>query len=432
MRSLAVTTSSLFACSCYAFTTPFSPLSHPSFAGLGSQTSFAGLGSHPSFVASSRRVGPLPSVKAPVELELEEDLEEACLVEFSPGTMCNVEEPEPVVDQSYLTNLGVLLLITWMWALNTPAVRYMYTTLPAGHAPPIIVMNAGAALAALLTVLVYGSFKRLDKSKEAPLPLLEDREALNGGLELGTYKFLGVGFNYLGISLTLSSQAAFFVQLTTIMVPVAQALMGVKLGNRIWTAALLALGGVAMLAVDGAGSIDPTKLHDLILGDAICTIAACWYACYDVRVNAWSKKAKAVNLTTWKTVFQSLYACVSVAVLSLLQFPQSEEIRNWFVWAEPGPDLLLILGVMAFSGAVANGLATLLQIGAQEVVGPSRAQLIYATNPMWNALIAVAFLGEQVGGLGYAGATSFFAALTIAATSPPEAAAPAVAKAKET
>jgi hypothetical protein len=40
-------------------------------------------------------------------------------------------------------------------------------------------------------------------------------------------------------------------------------------------------------------------------------------------------------------------------------------------------ELKLIIAVIVFSGAFANGIATLLQVGAQRDVGPSRAQLIY-------------------------------------------------------
>jgi drug/metabolite transporter (DMT)-like permease len=52
-----------------------------------------------------------------------------------------------------------------------------------------------------------------------------------------------VGCNLLGISLTLSSQAAFCVQLTTIIVPLAQAAMGVKLKPQIWAAVAMAFAG---------------------------------------------------------------------------------------------------------------------------------------------------------------------------------------------
>ncbi|CAM9820562.1 unnamed protein product, partial [Phaeothamnion confervicola] len=240
--------------------------------------------------------------------------------------------------------------------------------------------------------------------------------------QLGTYKFLGVSANYLGISLTLASQAAFFVQLTTILVPVAQAAMGVKLPARIWAACAAALGGVALLAGDGAASADSAAaLHDLLLGNAFCALAAVFYACYDVRVNAIGRKSRVVPLTTYKTAFQSMWAVSALTAVAAAGswLPQSSELWEWAAAVRPD-ELLLIGGVAVFSGAFANGIATLLQISAQEAVGPSRAQLIYATNPMWNMVISCVALREQVDVYGYLGATLFIGALTIAATTPPE------------
>jgi hypothetical protein len=62
-------------------------------------------------------------------------------------------------------------------------------------------MNAGGAVAALVTVLIAGllqnssssssSDSHADDATRGP-PLLRDTEAQKGGLELGTYKFFGV------------------------------------------------------------------------------------------------------------------------------------------------------------------------------------------------------------------------------------------------
>jgi hypothetical protein len=58
-------------------------------------------------------------------------------------------------------------------------------------------MNAGGAVAALVTVLIAGLFQSSSSNSDADdatrgPPLLRDTEAQKGGLELGTYKFFGV------------------------------------------------------------------------------------------------------------------------------------------------------------------------------------------------------------------------------------------------
>lgn len=59
------------------------------------------------------------------------------------------------------------------------------------------------------------------------------------------------------------------------------------------------------------------------------------------------------------------------------------------------------------------------QVGAQQAVGPARAQILYATGPLWSALMSAAILGEREGGAAVAGGALFMAAVLIAATAPP-------------
>lgn len=109
---------------------------------------------------------------------------------------------------------------------QTPIVRYCFNTVQ--HAPPIAVLNASSAAAAFITVVGAAAVQSARSQQQQQQgdgqfspsfqDMVADTEARQAGLELGTYKFMGVGLNLLGISLTLSSQAAFCIQLTTIMV----------------------------------------------------------------------------------------------------------------------------------------------------------------------------------------------------------------------
>lgn len=73
---------------------------------------------------------------------------------------------------------------------------------------------------------------------------------------------------------------------------------------------------------------------------------------------------------------------------------------------------------MLWSGVVVNGVAPFLQVGGQQAVGPARAQVIYASGPLWAALIALAALGETVGPQGVLGGAAFLAAVLLAASTP--------------
>ena len=65
-----------------------------------------------------------------------------------------------------------------------------------------------------------------------------------------------------------------------------------------------------------------------------------------------------------------------------------------------------------------NGIAPFLQVGGQQAVGPSRAQVIYASGPLWAALLSWALLGETVGPQGLLGGSAFIAAVLLAASAP--------------
>ena len=59
-----------------------------------------------------------------------------------------------------------------------------------------------------------------------------------------------------------------------------------------------------------------------------------------------------------------------------------------------------------------------LQVGGQQAVGPARAQVIYASGPLWAALLSLVLLGETVGAQGVLGGAAFLAAVLLAATAP--------------
>jgi hypothetical protein len=52
----------------------------------------------------------------------------------TPGSADITEDKIAAAPGAYYLNLATLMAITWMWALQTPSVRYMYNTV--AHAPP--------------------------------------------------------------------------------------------------------------------------------------------------------------------------------------------------------------------------------------------------------------------------------------------------------
>lgn len=54
-----------------------------------------------------------------------------------------------------------------------------------------------------------------------------------------------------GLQLTPATRAGFLIQLTAVLTPLLASLAGDKLAPRVWAAALMALAGTCLIALDG-------------------------------------------------------------------------------------------------------------------------------------------------------------------------------------
>ena len=268
----------------------------------------------------------------------------------------------------------------------------------------------------------------VDVSKEPSNPSMTSLSLVNlpdlpleaqAGLELGLWKMLGTTANLYGLSLTTADHGAFLIQLTTLIVPVVQGIMGVPIPDRIKTAVALALGGVFLFTTDpSAGTCNASAAaaanSDLALGDALCVVAAGFYATYDLRLFKYGKLVKARQLITGKILTQAI---LSVLLVVAVGYGEASDYLAAATWEDCGTIALLAL----WAGLAVNAVAPFLQVGGQQAVGPTRAQTLYASQPLWASILSFAFLGETVGRQGVIGGAAFLSALFLAATAePPE------------
>ena len=195
----------------------------------------------------------------------------------------------------------------------------------------------------------------------------------------------------------------FLIQLTTLIVPVVQGLMGVPIPRRVQFSIILALAGVFMFTQQVAeGGCD-----SMALGDFLCVVAAGFYATYDLRLFQWGKLVKPRNLITNKIAIQAV-----LSILLLLAVGR-EETRQFLLSADISG---LLVVVVLWSGVAVNAIAPFLQVGGQQAIGPTRAQTLYASQPLWASILSYMFLGETVGFQGLIGGSAFLVALFLAAT----------------
>jgi drug/metabolite transporter (DMT)-like permease len=304
-------------------------------------------------------------------------------------------------DSEYRRGLIVIGFITLLFSSNSPALHAAFSE----SSPPVLLLNAAVSCVALVGLILGGPI--LEATTPLPSSLVEkddcSQDEVKAGLELGLWKFLGTTANLYGLSLTTAGHGAFLIQLTTLIVPVVQGLMGVPIPRRVQFSIVLALAGVFMFTqhVDGSSS------DTMALGDLLCVVAAGFYATYDLRLFQWGKLVKPRNLITNKIATQAV-----LSILLLLAVGQ-QEAKHFLSYAHIS-GLLVI--VVLWSGVAVNAIAPFLQVGGQQAVGPTRAQTLYASQPLWASILSYIFLEETVGSQGLIGGLAFLAALFLAAT----------------
>jgi drug/metabolite transporter (DMT)-like permease len=315
----------------------------------------------------------------------------------------------PINPQSdYQKGLLTIGFITLLFASNSPVLHAAFSSSDI-QAPPVLLLNAAVSAVALVGLLLGGDSLEAKTLQPVTFQATSESEVdaltLQGGFELGLWKFLGTTANLYGLTLTTAGHGALLIQLTTLIVPLVQGIQGVPIPKRIQASVILALAGVVCFTQDLTGTPSAE-------GDALCVVAAIFYATYDLRLFVWGKRLPAKRLITTKICTQALLSVsllLAVSGAEMMEYITSADSTTWSS----------ILPVVLWSGVAVNAVAPFLQVGGQQIVGPTRCQTIYASQPLWAAILSYLFLGETIGTEGLVGGTVFLVALFMAATAEP-------------
>lgn len=139
---------------------------------------------------------------------------------------------------------------------------------------------------------------------------------------------------------------------------------------------VVALLGVTVLL--GRGNPFILLNLNIALGDALMVIAATCYALYGVMLKRWP-----FDLPPWVLLYGQVCCAVLLLLPGYLLGPQTP-VDGHNVW--------LIL----YAGIPASIITTFLWMRAIRQIGASQASIFINLMPLFSALIAMAFLGEQV------------------------------------
>jgi drug/metabolite transporter (DMT)-like permease len=217
------------------------------------------------------------------------------------------------------------------------------------------------------------------------------RSAVLGGL-------FGTGFllQTWGIESTSVVVSAFIAGSVVVLAPVvARVWFGRRLGGGARLAVMLATAGLAMISLRGAA---------LGLGELLTLGAAVLWAVHLVALEVWVAR---------EDVYAS--ALVQLAVVALLA---------WTVQAVSPVGVVVPSGVPAWAaviglGAVATGAAVVLLTWAQARVDSTSSAVVLTLEPVFGAIAAVVFGGEELAALTSIGAIAVVLAALVAARAGP-------------
>mmetsp|Transcript_27971 Transcript_27971/g.60934 ORF Transcript_27971/g.60934 Transcript_27971/m.60934 type:complete len:495 (-) Transcript_27971:15-1499(-) len=358
--------------------------------------------------------------------------------------------------------LGALVLLTvpLAWGTYAPVVKFVYDMdppVPGFLFSTAYYLIASASLLFLMNMTaendiadlqslngVNGEVRTEACGTGAALPI-------RGGVELGAYLFLGNCLQVVGLQTVPADRAAFLVQLTTIMVPLAQAAFArdiFAIGAKTWIACLLAFGGVVVMGFDGKelnSSVgDSSKVLTLSLssitdtlsgGDLLIIMAAVAYTMHVVRLGKYAQSSTPLRLAAAKASSEAVMSLVLIIGLvsvnngvfgnnapGFLEKTGHEVATYLSAFGESfsaadTSTLLPALGACLWTGWVTCAYTIYAQSFGQRRVSPTDANLIYTTQPLFSSLFAFALLGETLGAPGIVGGSLIAAALWLITTS---------------
>ncbi|KAG7354634.1 EamA-like transporter family protein [Nitzschia inconspicua] len=377
--------------------------------------------------------------------------------------------------------LAVLMTVPIAWGTFEPAVRLVYQYQPT--IPPFLFsfayyLVATTALNGILLLWTSVDDSNNRKRKNDTFEHNDDNDhnkfdkqpstdavAIQGGIELGTYLFVGNALQVIGLKTVPSDKAAFLLQLTTIFVPLFQCLFARNFNIvpiRTWLACVVALFGVAMLGMDGTGTnndiinnnninsntqqvittTDMKVLWNFGMGELYIILGALFYTFHCIRLEHYAQVTSPIRLAATKATTETVWSGLVLCLCLLLAYTQQpfdsstinddnnnnnavlqlamtsgNNIRTYMesVTTTTATTTSIIFSsnnsqhwlevslATVWTGLVTVAYTIYAQSYGQSRVPATTANLIYSIQPFVTAMIAFIVLNETLGVYGYVG-----------------------------
>ena len=340
--------------------------------------------------------------------EVENRAEEAKYT-TSPFTETSTEINPTKFEPSRNWNLIVLASVPAVWGTYAPALKNLYSS--AELTPPGFLFNFFSYSVSVLTLSgipwLLQSRGLISGAQEIPKSDPDQqRLTLRAGRELGILLFIGSNIQVLGIQGTSAARAGLLVQLTTVFVPLLEAIAGRPLPTRLWVASLSALVGVLFVSIShplellqalatGQGLPEGSGLSQ---GDVLVSLSAVFYSLHVLRLGKYTSRVTSVDLARTKALTEWVLSLVVIAI-ALLQGSEELQVYLAALVQEPQRVAVSVLATTCiWNGAVTTAYTMWAQTFGQKSVRPTQANLVYSSQPVWGLALASLGLGESVDG----------------------------------
>lgn len=338
----------------------------------------------PSASSSAAKKGEQRAPPSVAALSSSEELDGAVAITAPTSTMVEATTEEEA--NTYGAKL-LLLCVPLLWATYAPSIRFVFTMSDAevGSATLSLVRMFLAQLPFLPALA-----STIERSKSDCGETKGDADrAIRAALELGLWNATATGFQAWGLEHTSSTHSGFMMGTVNILVPTLAVLQGDKVSRQTWAACLVTFIGVLIIGLDSvvSGGLNENVSPDALRGDVSAFASALCYAGLTIRASNYAKEFSPEELMGTKTLvmlaFMLCWYCQTTV-------SASEDVSFAFLTSP------IVAAAVVYSAYVPGALANYVQLKGQASVSASDAQVIYATTPVFNALVSVLALGETL------------------------------------
>ncbi|MBX9602581.1 MAG: DMT family transporter [Bryobacteraceae bacterium] len=216
------------------------------------------------------------------------------------------------------------------------------------------------------------------------------------GIQIGFFLFTGYITQTFGLKLTTPAKAGFLTALYVVLVPLLGSIVySIRPGAAEWFGVAVATAGMALLTLPESG-------FRFSQGDLLVAACAIPYAMQLLLVGRFAPRSNAARL--------SLFQVATGAGIGWMVFWWLETPRISWTYT-----VALALGI---TSALATALAFAVQSWAQKYTGPTRAALIFSTEPLFAWLTSYVLTGETLSARASLGAVLILAGVLLVELKP--------------